>query len=313
MNPAALHKLLALGKLLGRGRRLVVLSVILALTALVIPTAGIRQTPFELVKVHTAKAVDRSPDVIWILCLGSDARPGQAMTSTRADAIQLVGINLRTGAATDIGVPRDSFVNIPGHGRNKINASMVFGGPQLMAQSVGNLVGIHPDYVFATGFDGFRNLVRTIGGVKVYSEFAFSDPVRPQGYHHGWNRLTPFQALIFARVRHALPRGDFDRSHDQQSLMKGILRKVRAKQEQPGFMERAVLAVVRNLNTDLRPSELYTLAQAATRIQPNKYRGCVINGSTGYVGAMSVVYPDVGEARSIARRVRRDATLTGPC
>jgi len=235
------------------------------------------------------------------------------MTSTRADAIQLVGINLRTGAATDIGVPRDSFVEIPGHGRNKINSAMAFGGPQLMAQAVGNLVGIHPDYVFAAGFFGFRHMIRAIGGVTVYSKFAFSDPVRPQGYHHGKNRLTPFQALIFARVRHALPRGDFDRSHDQQSLMKGILREVRRKQDQPGFMERGVLSVFKNMNTDLRPSELYTLAQAATRIQPRKYRGCVINGSTGYVGAMSVVYPDVGEARNIARRVRRDATLEGPC
>jgi anionic cell wall polymer biosynthesis LytR-Cps2A-Psr (LCP) family protein len=190
---------------------------------------------------------------------------------------------------------------------------MAFGGPQLMAQAVGNLVGIHPDYVFAAGFFGFRHMIRAIGGVTVYSKFAFSDPVRPQGYHHGKNRLTPFQALIFARVRHALPRGDFDRSHDQQSLMKGILREVRRKQDQPGFMERGVLSVFKNMNTDLRPSELYTLAQAATRIQPRKYRGCVINGSTGYVGAMSVVYPDVGEARNIARRVRRDATLEGPC
>lgn len=313
MNPAALWKTPALRTVLGRGRRLVLLTVLLAVTALVLPAAGIRQTPFELVKVRTAKAVDRSPGVIWILCLGSDARPGQAMTSTRADAIQLVGINLRTGAATDIGVPRDSFVNIPGHGRNKINSSMAYGGPQLMARSVGNLVGIRPDYVFAAGFDGFRNLVRAIGGVTVYSKYSFSDPVRPKGYHHGWNRLTPFQAEIFARIRHALPRGDFDRSADQQALMKGILREVRRKQDQPGFMERGVLAVIRNLNTDLRPAELYTLAQAATRIQPSKYRGCVINGSTGYVGAMSVVYPNRAEAHSIARRVRRDATLEGRC
>lgn len=298
---------------LRRARRLLLLGVVLVTTALVVPQSGIRPAPFELVRVRTASAVDRSPNVIWILCLGSDARPGQAMTSTRADAIQLVGINLRTGAATDIGVPRDSYVEIPGHGRNKINASMAYGGPQLMARSVGNLVGIRPDYVFATGFDGFRNLVRAIGGVSVYSKYSFADPVRPQGYHHGWNRLTPFQAEIFARVRHPLPRGDFDRSADQQALMKGILREVRKKQGRPGFMERGVLAVIRNLNTDLSPAQLYTLAQAATRIQPSKYRGCVINGSTGYVGAMSVVYPDRAQAHSIARRVRRDATLEGHC
>lgn len=296
-----------------RVRRLLTLGVVLGLAALVVPTSAVRNAPTTLVKVETATAVDHSPNVVWVLCLGSDARPGQAMTATRADAIQLVGLNLRTGAATVIGIPRDSYVNIPGHGRDKINASMAFGGPQLMARSVGDMVGIRPDYVFATGFTGFRNMVRFIGGVTVRSAFAFSDPVRPQGYHVGINHLNPFQALIFARMRHALPRGDFDRSADQQDLLRGILRKVRAREGRPGFMEHGLLSVVRNMNTNLRPSELFTLAQAVTRIEPGKVRGCVINGGTGYVGAESVVFPNISEARSIARRARADATLNGPC
>jgi LCP family protein required for cell wall assembly len=294
-------------------RRFAALAVVLALTALVVPQATIRNVPTSLVRVQTAEAVDHSPNVIWILCLGSDARPGQSMTGSRADAIQLVGINTRTGTAAAIGVPRDSYVNIAGHGRNKINASMFFGGPQLMAQSVGNLVGVRPDYVFATGFTGFRAMVNIIGGVTVHSKFAFSDPVRPQGYHVGKNKLNGFQALIFGRVRHPLPRGDFDRSGNQQELLRSILRKVRARQNQPGFMERGLLSAVRNMNTDLRPSELFTLAQAATRIKPGKFTGCVINGSTGYVGAASVVFPDVAQARSLGNRARNDASLGGHC
>lgn len=296
-----------------RVRRLVALVAVLALTAVVVPQATVRNAPASLVKVHTAQAVDHSPDVIWILCLGSDARPGQSTTGSRADAIQLVGINTKTGSATAIGVPRDSYVSIAGHGRNKINASMYFGGPQLMAQSVGNLIGVRPDYVFTTGFDGFRAMVNIIGGVTVHSKFAFSDPVRPQGYHRGKNNLNGFQALIFGRVRHPLPRGDFDRSGNQQELLRSILRKVRAREDQPGFMERGLLSAVRNMNTDLRPSELFTLAQAATQIKPGKFIGCVINGSTGYVGAASVVFPDVAQARSLGNRARNDASLGGVC
>ena len=90
---------------------------------------------------------------------------------------------------------------------------------------------MRPDYVFTTGFLGFRAMVRAIGGVTVHSKFAFSDPVRPQGYQRGRNNLNPFQALIFGRVRHPLPRGDFDRSANQQELLRGILRKVRAHQD----------------------------------------------------------------------------------
>jgi polyisoprenyl-teichoic acid--peptidoglycan teichoic acid transferase len=294
-------------------RRVVVLAVILALTALVVPQSGLRNAPMSLVKVQTAEAIDHSPSVIWILCLGSDARPGQALVGQRADAIQMVGINLRTGAATDIGIPRDSYVDIPGHGMDKINASMFFGGPQLMAESVGNLVGVHPDYVFTTGFDGFRAMVNIIGGVTVDSKFAFSDPVRPQGYHVGKNKLNGFQALIFGRVRHPLPRGDFDRSGNQQELLRSILRKVHARENQPGFMERGLLSAVRNLNTDLKPSELYTLAQAVTQVQLRKFRGCVVQGGTGYVGAASVVFPDVAQARRLGNEARDDATLSGPC
>src|SRR3954453_18982223 len=254
-------------------RRLALLAALLTLVALVVPPSTVRRSDVALVEVRTAQAVDHPRSVVWLLCLGSDARPGEALLHQRADAIQLVGLNLETGAGTMIGIPRDSYVRIPGHGRNKINASMTFGGPQMMAASVGRLVGVRPDYVFTTGFDGFRAMVRAIGGVTVDSRFSFSDPIRPQGYRKGPNRLTAYQALIFGRVRHPLPRGDFDRSANQQELLRSILRKVRAHQQQPGFMERGVLASVKNMNTDLAPSELYRLAQAVTAIKPGKLKG----------------------------------------
>src|SRR3546814_1794468 len=114
--------------------------------------------------VGKASAVGLSPHVICGLALGSDARRGQQVTRSRADAIQLVGINTRTGAATAIGVPRDSWVRIPGRGNDKINSAMVLGGPQLMARAVEGLVGIEPDYVMVTDFTGFRAMIDQIGG-----------------------------------------------------------------------------------------------------------------------------------------------------
>ena len=69
-------------------------------------------------------------------------------------------MNTKTGAAAAIGVPRDSWVDIPGHGHDKINASLYYGGPKLLGQTVGNLVGIQPDYVFVTRFPYFIAMVR---------------------------------------------------------------------------------------------------------------------------------------------------------
>ena len=294
-------------------RRHGLLALVLLVTALTVPNSALREAPVSLVKLQGTSGVDHDKDVVWVLFLGSDARPGEPVTRARADAIQLTGVNLRTGAATVIGIPRDSYVDIPGHGRDKINAALYYGGPQLMGQAVGNLVGLQPDYVFTAGFIGFRAMVQAIGGVSVDSDFAFSDPVRPQGYRVGPNELNGFQTLIFARIRKSFPRGDFDRSSNQQDVMRGILRRVGAHQDQPGFMERGIFSVVQNMDTDLRPSELYRLAQAATRVDPRTMRGCVVLGSIGYAGAASVVFPDVAQARRMVDDARNDARLDGGC
>lgn len=294
-------------------RRVLVLCLVLALTALVVPDSTVREARVSLVEVEGARGIDPARDVVWVLLLGSDARPGQAMTRSRADAIQLVGLNLRTGRGTAIGVPRDSYVPIPGRGRDKINAAMYFGGPQLMAKAVSGLVGIRPDYVMTSDFWGFRQMVNTIGGVTVRSDFSFPDPVMPGGYRRGPNELNGFQAMIFTRIRKYLPRGDFDRSANQQDMLRGILAQVRARQDRPGFMERAVMAAVRHMDTGVRPLELYRLAQAATQMEPGRLRGCVLAGGVGYAGSASVVFPDVARARRIAADVRRDATLDRGC
>lgn len=295
-----------------RGRA-AVLTTLLALGAVLLPPATVRQVDAALVRVRTAQAVDHPSRVVWVLCLGSDARPGQRITRQRADAIQLVGLNFETGAGTIIGVPRDSYVEIPGHGRDKINSALTYGGPRLMATSVGRLVGVRPDYVFTTGFRGFRAMVRAIGGVTVHSRFAFSDPVRPRGYDRGPNKLSPAQALMFGRVRYPLPRGDLDRSGNQQELLRSILRRVKAHRSRPGFMERGLLAAVKNMDTDLRPAELFRLAQGVTNLDPGRLRGCVLRGSIGYAGAASVVYPDVANARRIGDDARKDGRLDGRC
>jgi polyisoprenyl-teichoic acid--peptidoglycan teichoic acid transferase len=297
----------------GGVRRALVLGVVLALTALVVPPATVGEAPMSLVRTQVAAGVDHSRDVVWILFLGSDARPGESITGSRADAIQLTGVNLRTGDATMIGIPRDSWVNIPGHGTERINAALFFGGPQLMGQAVGDLVGVQPDYVFTAGFGGFSRMVNAIGGVTVSSRFAFSDSLRPQGYQVGPNRLDGSQAMIFARIRKSLPRGDFDRSGNQQDVMRGILAKVRGRMAEPGFMERGVLSVVRNLHTSVKPSDLYRLAQAGTAVELAKLQGCVVLGSIGDVNGASVVFPDVAQARRIGTDARDDARLDGGC
>jgi polyisoprenyl-teichoic acid--peptidoglycan teichoic acid transferase len=297
----------------GRRRRVGVLALVLTLAALVMPDPSIRTGPVTLVKVDSAQGVDGPDDVVWILTLGSDAREGQPPLRSRADAIQMIGVNLRTGAGSIIGIPRDSWVPIPGHGSNRINAAFTYGGPQLMASTVEDLVGVQPDYVFTTTFVGFKAMIDSLGGVTVHSRLAFTDDNMEGEIERGANRLNGWQSLFFGRARHFLPRGDFDRSANQQELLRAIVREIRAKQDEPGFMERGALSVMKHLYTDLSPTELYQLGQAATGIDPARLRGCVLNGSFGTVGGASIIFPDTAQARRLAAEAEDDGTFDGGC
>lgn len=296
-----------------RRRRLVTLALALALAALVMPESSIRTGPMTLVKVESAQGIDGPDDVVWILALGSDARQAQAPLTSRADAIQLIGVNLRTGAGSVLGIPRDSYVPVPGHGSNRVNAALSFGGPELMARTVGDFVGVQPDYVFTTTFVGFKAMIQSLGGVTVYSRHAFTDDVMIGEIEQGKNRLSGFDALFFGRARHFLPRGDFDRSANQQELLRGIVREIRAKRDEPGFMERGALSVMRHLYTDLSPVELYRLGHAAAGIDPSRLQGCVLNGSFGTVDGASIIFPDAAQARRLVAEAREDGTFDGGC
>jgi polyisoprenyl-teichoic acid--peptidoglycan teichoic acid transferase len=296
--------------LIRRCGKLAALAAVLAGTFVIVPGPSAAPAQSVLVKVDQAHGVDLSPDVVWILALGSDARPGEKIVKSRADAIQLVGINTKTGAAAAIGVPRDSYVPITGVGSERINASLYYGGPQLMANSIRNLIGIEPDYVVVTGFSGLINMVNDIGGITVDNPVAFSDEnLAPQGFPQGRVKLNGFEAMAFSRTRHSLLRGDFDRSANQQRTLMGILKKIRKRHDQPGFIEMGVRTVIGHTDTNLSPAELFKLAQAVAQVDPAKVTDCVVQGGIGNVGGASVVLPDRALATRLGNEARKDATL----
>jgi anionic cell wall polymer biosynthesis LytR-Cps2A-Psr (LCP) family protein len=175
---------------------------------------------------------------------------------------------------------------------------------------VGDLVGIQPDYVFVTRFPYFEAMVSEIGGIEVHNPVAFSDTyLKPKGFEQGKLHLNGYDAMAFSRIRHDLLRGDFDRSANQQRVLRGIQAKVRAKADRPGFIERGVLTVMQHLHTDLSPAELYRLAQAMAHVEPSKITNCVVQGGIGNVGGASIVVPDVAMARRLGDEARKDATL----
>ncbi len=294
--------------------RLLSLALVLLVTGIVVPDSSRASTQVVLVKVDQASAVALDRRTTWILAVGSDMRPGEEMTRTRADAIQLVGLHPDTGAATSIGIPRDSYVSIPGVGSDRINAAMSYGGPQLLSRTVGDLVGIEPDYVMVTRFPFFENMVDDIGGISVDNPRYFSDSnLKPEGFAAGRIRLNGYGAMAFARIRKTLPGGDFDRSANQQIVLRGIQERVAARSGEAGFLASGVLTVLKHLDVSgVGPGELFELAHAVAQVDPGKISGCVVQGSIATINGASVVRPYTDQARRYGNDARDDATI-GRC
>ncbi|HET7352012.1 MAG TPA: LCP family protein [Marmoricola sp.] len=290
-----------------------VVVLLLGLALLGLPDPARQPIRLSLVRVETAKAVDFEQGIVWVLVLGSDAPDGTDVMDGRADAIQLVGIDFDQGAAVAVGVPRDLWVETPGEGFDRINAGLRSGGPEQMARSVRRLVGVAPDFVLTTGFDGFEDMVDSIGPLTVRSTRAFEDPEEDLTVRRGLNSMDGQDALGFARARVALPRGDFDRSANHQQLLRAALRRLRAREDVEGFVERGVFAAISGLDTELSPADLYRLAQALTTIDLTRLTACVLPGTPGVESGAQVLYPDVTLSRRVGNDIRGDAELDRGC
>ena len=230
--------------------------------------------------------------VFYILAIGSDARPGVCEPIDRclADSIHLIGINPRKGTASILGFPRDSYVPIPGVGTQKINNSLFNGGPDLVVQTIEELVGVDIDHYFLTSFAGLRHMVNAVGGIEVEIPYPMSDSYSGAVLDAGPHTLDGKQALAFARNRHDTPNGDFSRSENQGRLMLAALAQFRRSvRKDPFGMFTWLVAGMEHIQTDLSAMDLFGMALAALTVEPNRVVNRVVPGGIGSAGGASIV------------------------
>lgn len=196
---------------------------------------------------------DRDPaagDARNILLLGSDSRTEEVREGSRADVIQLVHIPADRASIQVIHFPRDLYVDIPGRGKNKINAAYAFGGAPLLVQTLEQLLDVRIDNVASIGFDGFKELTNTLGGVDVnVRQASVSDG---HTFTPGRQHMDGDTALAFVRERKQLARGDIDRGVRQQAWIKAIMDKTArtGTLANPAKLSGMVGDVARNLVVD---------------------------------------------------------------
>ena len=256
-------------------------------------------------------SVEVPTNLVWVLAIGSDARPGGDMRKSNGDSIHLIGVDPGTGAGTVIGFPRDSWVQIPGKGTGKINSALAMGGPKLMAETVRKLTGLPVDYYVLTAFEGFQKIIDELGGVNVQVDRKMNDKMSGARFDPGWHNMNGGQALAYSRDRYDVPNGDFSRSLHQGNVMMSGLAKLRAEVGDDAGLQRWIGVLLRHADLDSPPQQLLPLAALARKLDPAKITNIVAPGRVGTAGSASVVYL-TDEARKLFLDLRPDAVIGGP-
>ncbi|HEU4948092.1 MAG TPA: LCP family protein [Kribbella sp.] len=213
---------------LGRIIGLVVLLFLLVLVGVPLYAWG------RIDKVDAMPSGDRpanTPGTTYLL-VGSDSREGLSAAERkklgtgntagrRTDTIMLLHVP-ESGPTALVSLPRDSYVPIPGHGRNKLNAAFAIGGPKLLVQTIENVTGLRVDDYVEIGFGGFVSIVDSVGGIEMCLPKAMKDQKAHINLPKGCQELNGTNALGYVRARYSDPLGDLGRVQRQREMIGAV-------------------------------------------------------------------------------------------
>jgi LCP family protein required for cell wall assembly len=273
------------------------------------------------------------------LIIGSDTRafvdtPEQAkafgsaqeVRGARSDVMMVVHVEPALGTALVVSFPRDTQVDIEGHGKDLLNAAFAYGGPALTIQTFRKNFGIPIQHFLSVNFEGFRKIVDAIGHVKIY----FPTPARDvfTGLYEptaGCQSLDGVAALAYARSRHYLipregvshpdpnrpkedwiedPRSDLDRIQRQQYFLRSLGQTALDHGAgNPATALRLADAVASSMTKDqtLTNSELKALVRTFRGLDPATVEMTTLPVTGGLNSPLVARYP---EARPVLDRLK---------
>jgi polyisoprenyl-teichoic acid--peptidoglycan teichoic acid transferase len=196
--------------------------------------------PFSTIEASgNSQVLNNGQETVNFLLIGSDRRSG---TSFRTDTMVIAILRPNEGQVSLISIPRDLWVSIPGWENQRINTAYQHGisvdypggGPGLLKDTIQYNLGIRIDHTAMVDFDGFRNIVDTLGGVDVpvscaYTDWRLIDPSYDPENENNWHLYTTGPGLVhmdgdlalwYARSRQK--SSDFDRGRRQQEVLRAL-------------------------------------------------------------------------------------------
>lgn len=213
-------------------------------------------------------------DRLNVLLLGIDARPGEK--DARTDSMILVSIDRATKKIAMVSIPRDTIVEIPGHGQEKINSANVYGGVDLARESVENLLGVKIPYYVKTNFDGFKDIVDTLGGVTIDVEKRMVYRAEGIDLYPGTQRLDGYNALGYVRFRYDT-LGDISRTERQQKFLTALAKEI-LQASSIIKLPKLVPEIMTAVNTNLSLKDMLFLSRVASGLDTQNIATATVPG-----------------------------------
>lgn len=222
--------------------------------------------------------------------LGSDAR---AEEPSRSDTIVVA----QAGGGS-LAVPRDTLVEIPGVGQDKINAALAYGGPDLTVETLEHLTGVRIGNYVVLDFGGVEEIVDALGGVTfdVEEPIAYQLGGRYVAILAGEQTLDGFEALAYVRYR-GTPSADIGRIGNQQKFLTALVREATSPSKL-NYLPRTARAILNNTETNMNPPEATRFA-LQTWLWREGEPAEIYPGTPQYINGISYWVPDKDAGRQV--------------
>lgn len=223
---------------------------------------------------------------LFLLVIGTDARPGHIAIRARADSIHIVSMVPSSATGSIVGFPRDSLVTAPDGLVDKFTHILARRDIDTFAATARDLTSLPVQVWDLTAFQGFVQLVDAFGGFDIDVPQEMADKNSKAYFETGPQHFDGTDALAFSRNRH-LPGGDLTRSYDQGLVMLAGLRAVQAR----GISElpRLLGFLTTFTDTSMTPEQLLQMGAAAYELDPETLPNVVAPGTFGTYKGSSII------------------------
>jgi LCP family protein required for cell wall assembly len=225
-----------------------------------------RATPVPTPAAKSPFHIDIPDDYLNILLLGSDKRPGSG--AWRTDSMIVVSVDKVNNVVRLLSIPRDLWVDIPGHGYNRVNTAELWGelakkgtGIERVEQTIYQNLGIPIHYYVRVDFQGFMKIINSVGGVTIDVDCPLPDINLAAGIQH----MNGQQALRYARSRKST--NDFDRGRRQRKVLMALWDQALTMDIIPKLPE-LWRTMAGTFETDLPLSQVINLAYVGVHLKP---------------------------------------------